>query len=464
MPLAREETPAALAGLPRHLPTVIPVEQYLVVASTTWSHDWAVAQDSAESDLRRCGAALGMANDTVRAFLDERPWNAFDAEVRGLPYVLFQAMPLDLPTAECLRSRLYDPRYLQRGILLSTASLLDAGNNVSDVDVFADERFVSPTIYGRVPVAATDWLRPSPTRTARPDVRQVRVYVPMQALDPRNGRFPFVVLRVWNAYLKMITVPIPEPLTRRMWAELLPWRIEQHRASVTGGPAVPLPNDRTLQLVVRRYQRGEIVDAAEQAAAWRALDRARRGTDSTTTSSLRHDRLIADVMVGGVLAAAGDTGAATALADDALATAPCLVPSTPATAAYATLLNRRRPNVRCSTVTESSVMRHGLAFPGGGHSVVGDRGLAIAATSAVAVALGGAVAATVAAGRRYDNYKKATTVDLARTRYAGASSMRDLATGLAIGGAVLWIGDMGYAVLRERRHTRRVRAQQSFGR
>ena len=467
-PLARETTPRAIEGLPRHLPAVIPVEQYVIVVSTTWSHDWA-ARDSADGDLLRCAATLGLARDTARVLLERRPWRAFDEVAGGAPYVLFQAMPNDIPTAACARDRLYDPRYLQRGIALATASLLNPDATVSDVDVFADDEFRSPAIYGRARVAATEWFR-APDRPVLPPppIQQVRVYLPMDALDPRGGQFPTVMLRVWKDYVKVVMVPVARPLTRRLWHELVPWRLERARGAVPAGadvPAVATPDNAVLRAAVQRYRRGEMVDAAERAAAWRALDRAKTGgVDTTHTASLRRDRLIADVMIGGVLAAAGDTVAATPFVDDALATTPCLVPSTPATGTYARVVSSRRRNVRCAGLPLSAVARRGLMFPGGGHSIAGDKGLAASAVAAVALTLGAAGVATLEASRRYDAYKDATSVESARRRYASAASMRDLGVGLVIGSAAVWLADMGYAVVREKRRTARIRAEGSFGR
>jgi hypothetical protein len=291
----------------------------------------------------------------------------------------------------------------------------------------------------------------------------------MDALDPRDGRFPAVVLRVWNAYLRMTPVSVPDTLTRRLWGELLPWRIEQRRAALTGGtaavPIVPHPDDPALMAAVQRYGRGGVIDGAQEAAAWRALDRARTGgINAGAKPELRRDRLIADVMVGGVLAAVGDSIAAAALAAAALETAPCLVPTTPATGPYATTLTRLRPNVRCSVLPSSAVVRRGLLLPGGGHAVAGDRALANRAMAAVGLAFGGAIAASIASSQRYSHYEEQTSVEGAEKQYDRAASMRALATGLAVGGAVVWLADMGYAVLREKRHTERVHAQQSFGR
>lgn len=467
--LTRQSTPPAIEGLPRRLPIVILQEQYLVVASTTWSHDWAVRQDTADTDLLRCAVTLGVPQDTVRAFLNERPWHSFDEEVEGSPYVLFQAMANDNPTATCAQPRLHDPRYLQRGIVLTTASLLNAAHNVRDVDVFGDTTFRSPTIYGRVAARATEWFRAPDAPLARPrSVGQVRVYLPMDALDPYGGRFPSVGIRVWNSYLKLVTVPVPSSVSRQLWYELVPWRLDRLRGAVPAGtadvPGVPAPNDAGLRALVQRYRRGEVVDAAEQAAVWRTLDRAKSGGDTTHEASLRHDRLIADVLVGGVLAAAGDTVAATPFADDALATAPCLVPTTPAAGAYRRLLSSRRPSGRCAGLPLSKVARSGLVVPGGGHSVAGDKGLAVAAASAVAVTLGAAALARVAASHRYDHYQEATSVESAEDRYASAAAMRNLGIGLAVGSAAIWLADMGYAVMREKRRTERIRGQATYGR
>jgi hypothetical protein len=267
----------------------------------------------------------------------------------------------------------------------------------------------------------------------------------------------------------MIPVQVPDTLTKRLWGELLPWRIEQRRSALTGGaaavPIVPLPNDQTLAVAVARYGQGDVAGGAEKAAAWRALDRARSGgIEADARPELRRDRLIADVMVGGVLAAAGDSVAGTALAVDALATAPCLVPTTSATGPYAATLTRLRPNVRCSVLPSSAVVRRGLLFPGGGHAVVGDRARANRAMTVVGLAFGGAITAAVASSQRYSHYEEQTSVEGAQKQYDRAASMRTLATGLAVGGAVVWLADMGYAVRREKRHTDRVRAQQSFGR
>jgi hypothetical protein len=58
----------------------------------------------------------------------------------------------------------------------------------------------------------------------------------------------------------MIPVQVPDTLTKRLWGELLPWRIEQRRSALTGGaaavPIVPLPNDQTLAVAVRALRAG----------------------------------------------------------------------------------------------------------------------------------------------------------------------------------------------------------------
>ena len=204
-----------------------------------------------------------------------------------------------------------------------------------------------------------------------------------------------------------------------------PGRADRRAAAV---PVVPLPNDQALMVAAARYGQGDVVGGAEKAAAWRALDRARSGgIEADARPELRRDRLIADVMVGGVLAAAGDSVAGAALAADALATAPCLVPTTPAAGPYAVTLTRLRPNVRCSVLPSSAIVRRGLLFPGGGHAVVGERGRANRAAAVVGLAFGGAIGATVAASQRYSLYKEETSVEGARDRYARAASMRDLA-------------------------------------
>jgi hypothetical protein len=463
--------PAAIAQSPRHGPLTLPVAQFMVVAATAWSNMPTLYSDSADASLIRCAVASGLSDSSARRLVRERPWRAFDAEASASPYVVFQVMPLALPVAGCARERLRDPGLLTRGILFTDASNPARGSDITDVDVVVSSDFVAPSMYGRVPVAVTDW-RPFRGSTAeRPPLpRQVRVYLPMDAIAPRGGVTPHVALRIWTENVNVVTVPIPDDIVGQLWRELLPWRIERVRAAVadlpaTDLPAVPTPGETALQLAVERYRGGEVASGAEQTAAWQAFDKARRlASDADARTPARRDRLIASVVVGGVLAAGGDSVAAATLIDEALALAPCLMPSTPPTGAYARSIAARRPKARCATRPPGELWRHALMYPGGGHAAAGDRSAAIAAASVVVATLGGAVAATIAASHRYDRYQNAHSVERAQHLYAGAVSMRWLARGLALGGAAAWLGDGRLAVAREKRRASALRAQQLYGR
>jgi hypothetical protein len=248
----------------------------------------------------------------------------------------------------------------------------------------------------------------------------------------------------------------------------VPWRIDRRRdamsITVADVPAVPTPQDEALQAAVARYRTGAVIEAAEQAAAWRGVGHAPSGGGASAgNSALRRDRLIADVIIGGVLGTQGDTTAVRAFARDALASAPCLVTTAPVTSSYARILASARPNVRCVSLPGSAIMRRGLVFPGGGHSVAGDGGLAFTTAAIVAGAFAAAGVATWSASQRYDKYKQATSVERARTLYDDATTMRTLGTGFLIGGAAAWLGDIGYAWLREKRRTARIHDEQTFG-
>ena len=468
-PIAQQPAPPAIATLSRPLPLVLPFDRYTIVASTTWSHDSAGRTSASDAAFLRCTGTLRIPRDTARALMEAEPWREFDVAASTFPYVLFQVMPLDTPPVECGRMRSDAPRYLQRGALFTRTGVLDAESNVTHVDVLVDSSVAPPAIYGRVPAVVASPATSTSAGAKRADPHQVRVYVPMAALDPRNGRFPTTTLSVWSDSLPPIRIPVRSSLTKALWHELVPWRIDQRRDGVASGttdvPSVPDPNDAMLRAAVDRYRTGRVTDATEQAAAWRALDLANSGgVDSAGNAELRHDRLIADVMVGGVLAAVGDTVAASAFAVDALATAPCLIPTTSASGTYARVLTRTRPEARCTSLSRSAIIRRGLLFPGGGHSVAGDRGHAVMAASVVTGAFVGAAVATWSASTRYDKYEQANSVERAASLYDDAAMMRSVATGLVIGGVALWIGDIGYAILREKRHAERVRAEQSFGR
>jgi len=405
----------------------------------------------------------------VRSFVEAEPWHEFDAVASAFPYVLFQVMPLDTPPVECGRMRSDSPRYLQRGVLFTRTGILSAESNVTHVDVLVDSSFAPPAIYGRAPVVVAGLVTSTAPSAKRANPHQVRVYVSMDALDPRAGRFPTITLHVWSDSLPPIRIPVRSPLTKALWHELVPWRIDQRRDALASGtadvPAVPEPNDAVLHAAVARYRAGEVADAAEQAAAWRALDLARSGgVDSAGSAEVRRDRLIADVMVGGALAAVGDTTAASAFAVDALATAPCLIPTTSASGTYMRVLTSSRPDARCTSLPRSAIVRRGLMFPGGGHSVAGDRGHAVTTASLVTGAFVGAAVATWSASAHYDKYEQANSVERAQSLYDDVAMMRNVAAGLVIGGVAVWLGDIGYAILREKRHTARVRAEQSFGR
>lgn len=469
--ISREPMPAAIAQLPRHGPLTLPVAQFMVVAATAWSNVSTLYADSADDALFRCAVSSGLADSSARRLVRERPWRAFDVEASASPYVVFQVMPLALPVPGCARERLRDTGLLARGILFTDASSFGRGSDITDVDVVVSSSFVAPSMYGRVPVAVTDWLPIRGSAAERPaPPRQVRVYVPMDAIAPQGGVTPHVSLRIWTENVNVVSVPIPDDIAGQLWRELVPWRLERVRAAVSGLPAgdlpaLPTPGDATLQRAVEDYRGGKVVEGAERAAAWQSLHQARRvAADADASLPARDDRLIASVMVGGVLAAGGDSVAAAPLIDDALTLAPCLVPSTPSAGAFARVVSARRPRVRCATRPTDEVWRRGLMYPGGGHAAAGDKSAALVAASIVTAALGGAVAATIAASHRYDRYQSAHSVERAQHLYDGAVSMRWVARGLALGAAVAWLSDGRIAVAREKRRARVLRAQQLYGR
>ena len=466
--IPREPTPSAINGLPRHLPIVLRFDRYTVIASTTWSHGAAVRTSASDAAFLRCAATLRVQPDTARSLLAVEPWREFDAAAADAPYILFQVMPLDTPLVECGRMQPDAVRYLQRGALFVRPGTSASGIDISHVDVLIDSSFAPPMIYGRAPAAVAGSFVMSSPSGRRPSPHQVRAYVPMDALDPTSGLFHDVTLQVWSDSLQLVGVPVRHALTNVLWHELVPWRIDRRRdtASIasTDVPAVPTPQDAVLQGAVARYRRGAIIDAAEQAAAWRAVDLARSGgVDSAGSGGLRRDRLIADVIVGGVLAAQGDTTAVRPFVRDALASAPCLVTTAAAASTYARILTSTRPDVRCVSLPRSAIVRRGLVFPGGGHSVAGDRGRAITTAAIVAGAFAAAGVATWSASQRYDKYKQAMSVARAQTLYDDATTMRTIGRAFVIGGAAAWLGDIGYALLRERRRSARIRDEQTFG-
>ena len=408
-----------------------------------------VRDDSLDAHLRGCMPTM----DT--SYRPRHPWARLDSATIDRAFVLVQ-VGLLLPAATSCRYAT-NPRVRGAGLQIvepnATVRLVD---DVTGAAVIVDGRPLAPALVARARSAAFDTTG-SPLRMLPLDLR---VYLAPDALAPdRRGRFPEVDLWLTSADTarRPSELPLSDTAVAHAWSELTPWRLSRldgrpHAATL---PRLRTPSDSTLRRAAAMYAAGELVPAAMLAAHEREqLDR-----PSRTTADAR----FADLLVGSVFAAYGDSAGTRAEYAQALRSAPCLrLANHPA---FDAQLDPLRPaGVRCQSVSTVRQLGAGLLLPGGAQWVRGDRflaGIAAAATTTLFV-----IAAQRAqdAQQQYDAYRAAVDAQpiTMAAMLASANATRASARAYVLRAASVWAGSAVVGLLQEAVHARRVRGEQEY--
>lgn len=368
------------------------------------------------------------------------PWAAFDSATAGRAFVLLQMWATVGAPAPCREST--EPAVAAAGLLLLGEGVRAYRNDdLREASLALNGHEVAPALAGRVESVIVSGEIGDSTM---PRVHQLRLYFAPDALAPdRRGRFAPARLRIVTADPKIRhTIEVPDTTLHRAWRELSSWRVARLRGKTRrlDLPPIPAPHDSVLRRARDDYDAGNAIAAAEL-VAWR---RAERALDASDT------RFVA-LVIGSALLAYGDTAGARVELRDALADSPCFrFPAAPAfDGVLASVASRR---VRCGRVGVARLLGSGLAVPGGGQWVRGDR----FGAGAAAIVTGGlfAVAAErlLRSQQQYRDYQRAVAPPLVDPLLDRANATRGSARRYAVAAVAAWASSALAAVLAEKLH------------
>jgi len=405
--------------------------------------------DSLDAHVRAC---IPKADQSYRP---PHPWARLDSVTADRAFVLLQVgVPL-APASPCL----YATNPHMRGAdiqIVEPRAKVPSVDDITGATVLLDGRPLAPALVARARTSALDTTgKPLP---AAPN--DLRVYLAPDALAPdRRGRFPEVDLWLTTAdtTLTPIEVLVSDTVVAQAWSDLTPWRLArlEGRAHSAALPRLRVPSDTTLRRAAVLYARGMLVPAAITAA--RGLERLH---DTPHTTS---DAQFADLLVGSVFAAYGDSAAARAAYASALRSAPCLrFGAHPAFDAQ--LVPLRPSGARCQSISPMRQVAAGLVLPGGAQWVRGDRVLAGIAAATTATLFVIAAQREQDAQLQYDAYRSAINVAPAMmtAMLHSANASRADARAYLLGAASVWAGSAVLGLVQEAVHAWRVRSEQQY--
>ncbi len=401
---------------------------------------------------RGCQRALQLSDSVVESTAGLHPWARFDSAAYARPLIAVEVLPIERNRFDCHSGLAARFAALARGAQFGIFREYEASRDVGSAE-FRRGGLLEPAILrGRAPVT-----RVARARTVVDGTSHVRLYIEPVAFAPGpDGRIPPLEVHAWNLVdPEPEILPIPEPVARAIWQQLLPWRAQQLAAeqaavAVDGNAAVPLslpaPTDSVLRLAHARYERGE-----HAAAAADALDRL-----MIWPLPSRPDTRGAMLQAAASFTTFGEDEAMTSLLADVLEVYPCLTFSADAPASMRAAAEQLRPAARCTAHSLPMIALRSLA-PGGGQMTTPRRrrlGFTI---------LGGTAAAYLLAdqARRYarDAYRDYSEFagygePPAAALYRKAETGRLVSNLFTIGAATTWAAAAVEALIAEWRHAR----------
>lgn len=382
-----------------------------------------------------------------------RPWAPLDSATADRAYVLLQVDVRVVPISPCLSATEAALRIASVQLVGSPAKPKPT-NDLVGAAVTSSGRLIAPTIAARERAVILDAAGRSPLDPPH----DLRVYLSPDELPPdAHGRFHDAV--VWLTTRDSMRVPdsvaVAASDIAAAWSDLTPWRLARLRGRPhdTNLPRLRAPDDSALRRAAGLYAAGDLLDAATLAAHRRAklFPGGARGTDSR----------YADLAVGSVFLAYGDSSAARAAYARALESAPCL--RFAAHPAYDVILDQVRPaGTRCSSISTAREVAAGLVFPGGAqwarHDWLGATVVAIV-TGTLSIEAAGQHAN---AQRQFDAYRSAVGPAPVAWMLDRANDSQHAARRLAIEAGEVWAASTVIGVVQERVHAWRVRRQQEY--
>lgn len=411
---------------------------------------------------RGCQRALQLSDSVVEATAHLQPWARFDSAAHARPLVVVEVLPIERNRFDCHSGLAARFAALARGAQFGVFRDHEPSRDVAAAE-FRRGGLLEPAILsGRAPVT-----RVAHARAVADGTSHVRLYIEPIAFAPApDGRIPPLEVHAWNLVdPEPEILPVPEPVARAVWQQLLPWRARQlaaERRAVAGDGsapvplALPAPRDSALRVAHARYERGDLAGAAADALERLML----RPLPS------RPDTRGAMLQAAASFTTFGEDEAMTSLLADVLEVYPCLTFAEDAPASMRAAAEQLRPPARCTAHALPMIALRSIV-PGGGQMTTPRR------TRLGLVILGGTAAAYVLAGRsrayardRHDEYRAYAGYGEpgAAAIWRKAETGRLIANGLTIGAATTWTLAAVEAIVAERRHARALAAVRDVGR
>ncbi|HEY5220241.1 MAG TPA: hypothetical protein VIJ16_10560 [Gemmatimonadaceae bacterium] len=382
-----------------------------------------------------------------------RPWAALDSATRDRAFIGLQVDSPVRPVSRC--SAGFEPAIVRAGVqLVAGGESRVKFQYVHEAQLQFQDHLVVPVISELVPATVVvpngSLLRTPPT--------SLRSYFSVDQIGPdRHGRFGDARLTVTTldpSPAGALSVALPDSVLTSVWRDFLPWRLNalDSRQRVGTLPALVPPERSGYQSAFRRYEAGDALGAAATALA----EREQLAGEIASPSDSR----FADLLLGSVFLAYGDSVAAREEYADALRTEPCLQ------LAQHPDFNRvleeaRSESARCTTVPLGKQLGYGLLFPGGGQWEHGNASGGKVATAMTVGLFVAALGVEVTALQKDNQYRNSTATNPAPL-LDEANSWERAARGIMISAGAVWLASAVVGVVTEASHARQVANEQRY--
>ncbi len=432
-------------------------QRYQVLVVTPMALDVLAPDSLVVRHARGCQPILQYPDAAVDSAATMRPWAAFDSASAARPTVAFTILPADPVRIDCARGQMARFAAIARGAVFGVPPAYNPVYDATTAELRRDGELIPAVLSGSAPVR-----KHAVGAVIEDDTRQVRLYVPLEAFAPyddgRTAELSLLVTSPVDDAPDILRVP-PE-LARAVWAQFQPWRARQ--LGHDGSAALESlslefaePRDTVLRRAQAQYRRGE----------WGLATSTVLGRLAQLPLPRRREIRDGMVMGAATFVVYGHDADATALLTDVLEFYPCLTMAANAPAEMNRIIDRARPQARCTSVSLPLVAAAGV-IPGGGQLLTPGRraygqALLLSTVGAFAVAQG-LHAYARSAYQDYLNNTGSTTTPAAAD-YRRADLARNIGNGVIIGAVSLWAYAAVEGVLMEWRHNRRIAEVRNFG-
>lgn len=404
-----------------------------------------------------CRGATELPREWVDSTTLIQPWEEFDSATYARPMVAIGVYPFEDQRYDCRSGNLARFAGLSRGIIYGQFRTHTRQTEIAHVEVWRNGQLVPVPITGRQAI----------TKVGNGAVFQDgavnnRIYLELESFAPAtNGVAPSIVLQVWYYGSDLPEVmPLPEPVVRAVWQQMLPWRV-QVLANAAGGERrdvpllLPEPGDSVLKEAHRRYMSGELASGAAMALnRLTYLPLPNRGETRT-----------AMLMAAATLVDYGDDVSAQSLMSDILEVFPCLTLAEGTSPTLGIMADDYRRPARCTTVPLPMIAVRSIIPGGGTWTTPGRRNYALALLGGTAAAFATSSAMHSYADGQYEKYEAHRGSQTTKAFVYGDKAQRGRTFGnaLAITGIAVWVYAGVEAIYAERHHARELRAVTDVG-